>query len=148
MGGVHDENGDGVGARGFQGGPRRLVDDVLHVEIDGEKHLVAIDGVGVRSHRSGGEVVVEGVFDAVEGDIVGPHVADDVRGEPALGVEAAEIVFHADAGELARRSQLLDLGSLRGSHPALDDRVPVVVADDVENVPLVHAEGLGEESNT
>ena len=85
----------------LEGGAGDLLHRVLDAGVDGEEYLAAEDGLAVRAHGLGSEVVVERVLDAVPGHIVRPDVADDVRGESALGIEPAEIVLHPHAGELS-----------------------------------------------
>ena len=111
---IHHDGGAAIGARRLDAGPQLALDDVLQVLVDRQlercagrgRSLEPAEGVAARiglhqdlalapAHR-----LVVGRLDAVQADVVDADVAEQLRGELAVRIEALALFHEADALEL------------------------------------------------
>ena len=113
---VHDDRGAAVGALLFDASAQLALDDVLQLLVDGQLERAAAGrraletaedaaaGVGLDEERAlaAADDLVVGRFEAAEADVVEADVAEQVRRQLLVRIEAAALLHEADAFEVER----------------------------------------------
>ena len=119
VGGGHDDK-DGVRVMLPVGGAGDLLHRVLDVDVDGQEQAVAEHAGAVGGDGVGRQHVVEGVFEALQADVVHPHESEERGGQRAFRVGAGLFRLEVDALQLAALVSGANLGGLLGAHVAAD----------------------------